>query len=128
MKKKGTRAERELFHILHNNGFMPCRIAGSGSTTLPSPDLIVGNGKKHFAIECKVLKQGTKYLGPERVLELIEFSDKFGADPWIAIKFDYKGWFFIQPKNIIKTKNGFYAISLDLVKEKGLNLEKFSNL
>jgi|SRR3989338_3319647 len=128
MKKKGTRAERELFHWFYDNGFMPCRIAGSGSTPLPSPDLVVGNGKKHYAIECKVLKSNIKYLYPEEMAELIEFAAKFGAEPWIAIKFDYKGWFFLKPEDTGRTKNGYYSISLELAKQKGLNLTAFLQL
>ena len=107
---------------------MPCRIAGSGSTPLPSVDLVVGNGKKHFAIECKVIKSKVKYFHPDEIIQLEEFSTKFGAEPWIAIKFDYKGWFLLQPKTIERTKNGYYSISLELAKEKGLNLETFFKL
>ena len=55
-KKKGTRAERELLHLLWNANFATLRTAGSGSITIPSCDLLVGKRGKVFAIECKFIK------------------------------------------------------------------------
>lgn len=122
-KKKGTRSERELFHLFHQNNWMPCRIAGSGSTPIPAPDLIVGNGSRILAIECKSIKGNIKYIENEKIDELLTFSKRFGAEPWIAIKFDYQGWFFLPPEKLEKTKNGIPAISLKTAKEKALRFE-----
>jgi len=55
-KAKGSRAERELLAMFWENNFGGYRSAGSGSTPLPSPDILVGNGKKYLAIECKSIK------------------------------------------------------------------------
>lgn len=123
MKSKGTRGERELFHLFWKNEFAVVRSAGSGSTTLPSPDLLASNGKRYLAIECKVLNQTNKFFSEEEIEQLLEFSKKFGAEPWIAIKFSYKGWYFLQPKEINKTKNG-HSITLNLAKEKGVRFDE----
>lgn len=125
MKRKGTRGERELFHLFWNNNWGAVRIAGSGSTPLPAPDLLANNQNRYLAIECKVFKNNIKYFSPEEIDQLLTFSKKFNSEPWIAIKFDYMGWHFLQPKTLTKTKNGIYSISKDLAIKKGL---KFNQL
>lgn len=127
MKSKGTRGERELFHLFWNTKqWAALRTAGSGSTPLPAPDLLVSNSKRSLAIECKVLKSSIKYLYPEEIKQLIEFSKKFGAEPWIAIKFDYLGWHFLQPKDLIKTKTGYYSISKEFAIKRGLKFDQIT--
>jgi len=126
-KNKGTRAERELFHLFYNtNNFIPVRVAGSGSTPIPAPDLLVGNGLRSLAIECKSMKGTKKYIGNEKIQELLTFAQKFGAEPWIAMKFDYQGWFFLKPSDLERTKNNF-VVSLEFAKEKGMRFEELVN-
>ncbi|MSR86401.1 Holliday junction resolvase, partial [Candidatus Woesearchaeota archaeon] len=79
-KSKGTRAERELFHQLWEEGFGVVRAAGSGSTSRPSPDLLASNGKKTFAIECKSVKGEKKYFSAEELEQLHIFANTFGAE------------------------------------------------
>ncbi len=121
-KSKGSRAERELLKMFYDTGLWGgCRTPGSGSTPLPSPDLLVGNGKRYLAIECKSLKSKAKYLEKQQIDELVEFSQKFGAEAWIGLRFNNLGWYFIQPNKLEKTKNGSLIASFDVLKEKGLN-------
>ena len=122
-KRKGTRYERELSHMFWETGsWAAVRSAGSGSTTYPNPDLIIGNGERVVAIECKSIKNGTKYLNNEDVEQIRIFSEKFGAEAWFGIRFDQLGWFFLELKDLKKGKKG-YSVSLELAKEKGLNFE-----
>jgi len=126
-KSKGTRLERELFHKFWETGkFMPLRIAGSGSTTLPSVDLLIGGQGRYLAIECKAIKQGKKYISPERINELKEFSEKFGAEPWLAIRFNNQPWYFIRIEDLEKTEIN-YVVSLSLAQKKGLLFEELIN-
>jgi Holliday junction resolvase len=119
-KSKGTRLERELFHKFWETGkFMPLRIAGSGSTTLPSVDLLIGGQGRYLAIECKAIKQGKKYISEERIKELKDFSKKFGAEHWLAIRFNNQPWYFIKIEDLEQTGTN-YVVSLELVKKKGL--------
>ncbi len=123
-KRKGTRVERELFHMFSNtNIFIPIRVAGSGSTPIPAPDLLIGNGKRILAIECKAIKGTKKYLEQQQIQELITFAQKFGAEPWIAMKFDYQGWFFLKPSELARTKNGVPSISLKTAQQKALRFQ-----
>ena len=123
-KSKGSRYERELLHMLWHAKFAVVRSAGSGLSSYPNPDLIASNGKKCLAIECKSLKNNVKYLKKEDIKQIMEFSKKFGAEPWFGIRFDNVGWYFIHPKKLEKSKNGNFNISLDLAKKRGLTFNK----
>ena len=122
-KQKGTRAERELLHMLFNKGWHVIRSAGSGSIGLPNPDLLSGKNGRILAIECKSLSKENKYFKEQEIKELKQFSNKFGAEPWLGLRFDNIGWFFIQPDKLNKTKSNYFAISLEEIKEKGLNFK-----
>lgn len=123
-KAKGSRAERELLAMFWENNFAGYRAAGSGSTPLPSPDLLVGNGKRYLAIECKSLKSKSKYLEETQIRELLKFSRIFGAEPWVGLRFNNIGWYFIHPKKLKKTKNGTLIASLDILEKNGLKFEE----
>ena len=123
-KAKGSAAERELIHRLHEAEWGIIRSAGSGSTPLPSTDIVAGNGKRVLAIECKSLRYTTKYFYPEEVEQLVTFSKRFGAEPWFGIRFDRIGWFFVKPENLDKSKNGNLNISLERAKELGSSFER----
>ena len=116
-KKKGTRAERELMHMFWSQNFGVIRAAGSGSTPLPNPDILVGKNKRYLAIECKSLNKGSKFFPKEEISQLNEFSKRLGAEPWLAIRFDREGWYFIQPKHLKKSVNGNFSISLKGLKQ-----------
>ncbi len=124
MKTKGSRTERELVHLFNNTGLWAAiRIAGSGLTKDPNPDVLAGNKKRYLAIECKSLKANIKYLYEEEIAQIIDFSNKFGAEPWIGIRFNNQGWYFLKPKHLERTKSNYYSVSLLLAKEKGLSFE-----
>ena len=124
-KDKGSRTERELLAMFWENNFAGFRVAGSGSTPLPSPDLLVGNGKRYLAIECKSSKVKSKYLEEEQIKELLEFSKKFGAEAWIGIRFNNLGWYFVQPDKLERSKKGNLIASLEALEKEGL---KFNDL
>lgn len=126
-KSKGTRLERELIHMLHESGWGIIRSAGSGSTPLPSADILAGNGSRHIAIECKSLKSNIKYFYPDEIQQLLDFAKRIGAEPWIGIRFNNKPWYFLQPQELELTKSGNHAISLKLAEEKGLKYEELIN-
>ena len=123
-KKKGTRAERELFDMLWCVNFSTIRSAGSGSTPRPSPDLLASNGKRVLAIECKSSKKENIYLTKKEVDELNEFCNLFGAEPWVGVRFNNMEWFFLDLDNLKKTKKDYYCVNLDNIKKKGLNFDE----
>ncbi len=125
-KAKGSRAERELIHMLHEAGWGIIRSAGSGSTPLPSTDIITGNGKRYLAIECKATKYPAKYFYPDEIDQLTTFSSRFGAEPWLGLRFNNQQWYFVQPKDLVKSKNGNLNMSLELIKEVGKTFEQLT--
>lgn len=121
---KGSNAERELIHMFWQiEGWVACRVAGSGRMPYPSPDVIAGNKQKKLAIECKTTAGDYQYLTKEEVAELIQFSQRFDAEPWIGMKFTREGWFFIKPENLTETNKNF-TISRDEIKQKGIEFVK----
>ena len=125
-KSKGIGAERELIHMFWQTNWSSHRIAGSGSSKYPSPDIIAGNNQRILAIECKTLKEGKKYFNQKEIKELNEFSQKFGAEPWLAMRFNRQPWFFLKPEDLEITGNCF-AISQNLIKEKGITFQELIN-
>lgn len=120
MKRKGTVAERELVHMFWKENIAAIRVAGSGSMRYASPDIIAGNKLRKLVIECKTVKGKSLYLPKDEVDKLKEFSDMFGAEPWLAVRF--KEWFFVMPEDLKETEK-FYSINTDYVRLRGLLFE-----
>ncbi len=124
MKSKGTRAERELLHLFWDNNWACMRSAGSGSTTMPSPDLIAGNKNNLLAIECKSSRGLSRNLPKVEIDQLIKFSEIINAKPVLAMRFDKNGWYFLDAKKTPLNKKGNYTISLKLCQEKGIKFDE----
>ncbi|MEA3514398.1 MAG: Holliday junction resolvase Hjc [Nanoarchaeota archaeon] len=122
-KIKGTAAERELLHKFWSVGWACLRAAGSGSMKYPCVDLLAGNKVRKLAIECKTSKALIKYMSKDDIYQLQKFSSLFGAEPWIAVKFDKKEWFFITIEDLRPCGNNF-AIDMEAVKSRGLLFEE----
>jgi Holliday junction resolvase len=122
-KSKGINAERELIHLFWKNGWAATRVAGSGSIKYPTPDIVAGIQTRKLAVECKATKDTSYYFTKEEVDQLKEFSEKFGAEPWLAIRFNGMKWFFFNPEDLRKTEKSL-MISLEYAKTKGLLFEE----
>lgn len=121
-KIKGTNAERDLIKMLWASGWAAIRSAGSGSMHFPSPDILAGNKLRRVAIEAKATKEEKKYFSDEEIKQILNFSEYFGAEPWIAIKFNSCPWVFINPEDLEKTTTGFAFSSKN---KKGLGFDEF---
>jgi len=117
-KSKGANAERELYQMFIDNLFRAVRVAGSGLMENASCDLIAGNNKGKYAIECKSCKNKYKYITKSQISDFIVFSEIFGLTPVIAIRFNREGWFFLSPKDLEDTGK-YWAVTLDLARKKG---------
>jgi len=122
-KSKGSKAERELIHMFWKKGFAAMRAAGSGSTHHPSPDIVAGNGKYFFAIECKASHDLVKYLDKDEITQLDLFANSFGARPFVAIRFDNDRWYFMRLTDLKVTKKS-YVVNFELAKKKALSFEE----
>jgi len=124
-KQKGSNAERDLVHKFWQTGTWAAhRIAGSGSSKYPSPDIIASNNLRKVAIECKSSKKTSVYIPKEEIKALMEFSSMFGAESWVAVRFDRQEWFFLSIEDMNKTEIN-YSVTLALAKMKGLLFEEF---
>jgi len=118
-KAKGSNAERELVKFFNEAGWGAIRIAGSGSSRYPSPDILAGNAVRRVAIECKITKEQKKYFDYAEIEQLRTFSQKFGAESWLGIKFPGEEWHFLMLEDLEKTGEMF-AVSVESAKRKGL--------
>jgi Holliday junction resolvase len=123
VKAKGSNAERELIHLLWKKDIAAIRVAGSGSSHYPSPDIVAGTIKRKLAIECKSVKADSKYIPKEDLNDLKEFSAKFGCEPWIGMRFARNEWLFLSPEDLTETESS-YVITIENAKRKGLLLEE----
>ncbi len=121
-KRSGSAAERELLHMFCDKGFSGVRIAGSGSSTELSCDLLVGNGNLMAAIECKSTRKKKKYVSIEQMNDFRTFASNFGLSALVAIRFARNGWWFIHPDKLENTGKNL-AISLEEIKSKGQSFE-----
>jgi Holliday junction resolvase len=121
MKNKGARTERELLHKFWKENFGCVRIAGSGSTTELSTDLIAGTKGRVLAIECKSGRTSVKrYIEKKQIENLKEFSKTFGAEPWIGMRFDNEDWLFLKPEHLENGNSENFGINLKLARKKGI--------
>ena len=104
-KAKGSRLERELFHMFHKADWQPIHVAGSGSATIEAADLVAGKKGRVLAIECKSGK-GNRYIKKKQIEELKTFSDKFGAEPWLGARFNNTEWLFLTLEDLKMSKTG----------------------
>ena len=117
-KSKGINAERELIHLFWKNGWSACRVAGSGSTKYPSPDVLAGNNVRKLAIECKVTKDVRQYFTAKEIDELKMFAKIFGAEPWVCVKFNNVDWYFLTLEDLGGSGEG-HSINIPGAKRKG---------
>lgn len=123
-KSKGIDAERELVHLFWKHRWAAVRVAGSGSSRYPSPDIVAGNSIRKIAVECKVCSENRKYISIDDIEDLQEYCTLFGAEMWIAVKFSsVKNWFFLMIEDLEMTDKN-YVISLENSKNKGLLFEE----
>lgn len=122
-KRKGSNAERELVRTFWSRGWAAVRVAGSGSSHYPSPDLVVGNLGRRLAIEAKITKETKKYFPREEIRQLLYYCKIFGAESWIAIKFPKMVWKFISPEDMEETPQS-YVVSAELLERRGVTFEE----
>ena len=122
-KQKGSNAERELVRLFWGNNWAAIRVAGSGSSRFPCPDVIARNNNRTIAVECKSTKSTSKYIEKDEIAQLTEFSRVFGAEPWIGFRFSKQEWLFIPPENLRETA-GHVVVSLTEAKSLGLSFSE----
>lgn len=125
MSKKGTREERELVKMLWDADCAAMRApASGGATKKPLPDVIAGNGSIYLAIEVKSTSQERIYIDSGKIDSLLEFSQVFGAQPYVGAKFKREKWRFVRIEHLHKTKQENYRLDKELAFQKGIELDE----
>lgn len=127
-KAKGLRAERDLLDKLWDQGLAAVRVAGSGSTSHPSTDLIAGYKGKIAIIEVKTTSRDVVYVPSEEVTSMRKLADLLGGECWLAVKFssDRGKFYLLKMEDARKLKSGFIAIDLEIARSRGLSVEEFA--
>ena len=116
-KAKGSKAERELISMFNEHGWRAVRVAGSGVKDESPCDIIVGKiGKKGYVVECKSSKKKTIYITKQQIEDFIVFSKTIGLNSVIAARFNYEGWYFLDP-SFLKDTGKYWALSLEQAKK-----------
>jgi Holliday junction resolvase len=126
-KRKGSNAERELLLSLYNKKYAVSRVAGSGSSPLPTPDIIALKNKKAYAIECKT-KKG-KYLNIKKTqIEELKIWEKLSSfKSYVAWRIAKNKWYFVHISKLKETKKA-YSIKKEEIIEKGIDFDTFIKL
>ncbi len=124
MKAKGTFAERELIHLFWERGWFSVRVAGSGSSRYPSPDVIAGNGIRRLALECKSSSDEKRYITKEQIEDLVAFARMICAEPWVGFRHNTK-WYFLAVEEL-KDSGKNMLVSSDLARNRGLSIDELA--
>ena len=125
---RGAQDERELVRLLWRRGFAVIRApASGGSTKMPRPDIVAGNSEREvqFAIEVKSTHSESLYITHESLSQLVDFAQRFGCQPIVAIKFKGRGksWLFVEPQQLTMTSGLNFKITLAEALRKGVDLK-----
>jgi len=124
-KAKGSRVERELIKLFTEKSWRAVRVAGSGIGEDSPCDLLAAKlNKKAYVLEVKSTKKSTIYITKEQIGDFMLFSNIIGLKPVIALRFNYEGWLFLDPKHLEDTGK-YLAVSLKTAKEKGKRFSQF---
>lgn len=112
---KGTDGERELVTWLWEHGYATLRAPGSGSIDRPSPDVIAINPTKGptIVVELKASSDGTANFKQAEVNELVQWAERAGGEPYLAVKPDMRShdnWYFKWAYDAHRTKSNNFSI------------------
>ncbi|MEI7961738.1 MAG: Holliday junction resolvase Hjc [archaeon] len=124
---KGANAERELIKTLFDLGFAVLRVAGSGVSPLPSPDVVALKSGRVIAIECKAWKGAHLAIPVVTMSDEINWAKTAGAEFFIGWKIPREGWLFVRAEHFHNAGKNF-MISLKEAREKSISLDSLVNL
>lgn len=105
-RSRGYRAERELVHILWRLGFAVMRAPASGARIRKAeyPDVVAIMKGRVAVFEVKSrAKPSGLYIEPEQIKKLLDFAERAGGIPYIAVKIPHKEWKFVK---VVRKEDG----------------------
>ena len=126
-KRNGTSYERELARKLYKRGWAVMRAPASGAKVkrYPYPDIVALKKGYAIAVEVKTTSSERPIYIPKRQVEiLLEWKERGGAEPWVAVKvLGGRGWRFYSVELLKETEKSF---RLDL--EGGITIDELDVL
>ena len=105
---KGSNGEYELIDAFEEHGYRALRAPGSGTTERESPDLVIGDCETYYAFEVKRWKRAEyKYVEKRELEELWNWAEGFGAEPFLAVRFNYGDWGFFKREELHETDQNY---------------------
>ena len=132
-KKRAADYERVLVNRFWDSGFAVMRApSSSGTSKMPRPDVFAGSAKRNMllALEIKTSRQEVFYVQKEQIEGLIEFANRVGGKPYLAVKFVGKRMDFLflaVPDSLTESKGDSYRISINDLKIKGIDYTTLIN-
>jgi len=132
-KKRAADYERVLVNRFWESGFAVMRApSSSGTSKMPRPDVLAGSTERNLllALEIKTSRQNVFYIQREQIEGLIEFARRIGGQPYLAVKFIGKRMDFLflsVPDSLTESKGDSYRISLNELKDKGIDYTTLIN-
>jgi len=125
---KGAQEERELAKMLMEDGFATMRSPASGSkASYPLPDLVAGSSYRglYYAFQVKSTKRSRVYIPRESIDQLVEFSQRFGCQPIVALKFKRtrRPWIFLRPNQLKTTPYRNYKTTIKECLKSGMDFK-----
>jgi len=122
---KGANAERELIKVLFGKGFAVLRVAGSGVSPLPSPDVVAIKSGRILAFECKAWRGDYLAIPVVTMNDEVNWARVAGAEFFIAWKIPHDGWLFVKFEHFHNAGKNF-MISLSEAKKNSTPLDVLS--
>jgi len=124
---KGANAERELIHTLSDMGFAVLRVAGSGVSPLPSPDVVALKNGRILAFECKAWKGNYLAIPIQTFDDEVNWAKIAGAEFFVGWKIPREGWLFIKSEHFHNAGKNF-MVSLEESRKVSISLEVLAQM
>ncbi|MHA1952431.1 MAG: Holliday junction resolvase Hjc [Candidatus Heimdallarchaeaceae archaeon] len=132
-KKRAADYERVLVNRFWDSGFAVMRApSSSGTSKMPRPDVFAGSAERNLllALEIKTSRQDVFYVQKEQIDGLMEFANRVGGKPYLAVKFVGKRMDFLflaVPDSLTESKGDSFRISIKDLKIKGVDYTTLIN-
>ncbi len=123
---KGANAERELIKLLFDRGFAVLRVAGSGVSPLPSPDVVAIKSGRILAFECKAWRGQHLAIPVVTMNDEVNWARVAGAEFFVGWKIPREGWLFFKFEHFHNAGKNF-MISLENARKFSVSLDALSS-
>jgi Holliday junction resolvase len=116
-----------MVNEFEKRGFAALRAGSSGAGTKSDlPDVLAGNGNVTVAIEEKYrTREANCMFEAEEVDALVRFAQKFGAKPYLAVRYSTRStkvntadWILVEPSDAPRTRGDNYSMTYSKISDR----------